>query len=80
MFSFSLCDKILILQERADAEMEEIDSPEHALAIAEEAMDTSINDSQENQVIGESIVQWNAKGNLNFYIISKLFKEYLQLL
>lgn len=50
MFSFSLCDKILILQERADAEMEEIDSPEHALAIAEEAMDTSINDSQENQV------------------------------
>ena len=30
--------------------MEEIDSPEHALAIAEEAMDTSINDSQENQV------------------------------
>lgn len=50
MFSCSLCDKILILQERADAEMEEIDSPEHALAIAEEAMDTSINDSQENQV------------------------------
>lgn len=49
-FSCSLCDKILILQERADAEMEEIDSPEHALAIAEEAMDTSINDSQENQV------------------------------
>lgn len=39
-----------MLQERADAEMEEIDSPEHALAIAEEAMDTSINDSQENQV------------------------------